>query len=80
MVVPGAEIYPRAFSGIHVISPRLLPMITEEGVFSIIDVYLRLAALREHIVGFSADEYDWRDVGRLDDLRQANEDAVAKLR
>src|SRR6184192_2538536 len=33
-----------AFSGIHVISPRVLPMLTEEGVFSIITSYLRLAA------------------------------------
>ena len=32
-----------AFSGIHVISPRLLTMMTEEGAFSIIDSYLRLA-------------------------------------
>ena len=33
-----------AFSGIHVISPRLLGMMSEEGVFSIITSYLRLAA------------------------------------
>src|SRR5882762_3284470 len=32
-----------AFSGIHVISPRLLSEMTEEGVFSIIATYLRLA-------------------------------------
>src|SRR5262252_4918938 len=31
---------PLAFSGIHIISPRLLPMINETGVFSIIDVYV----------------------------------------
>jgi mannose-1-phosphate guanylyltransferase len=33
-----------AFSGIHIVSPRLLPMIVEEGIFSIITTYLRLAA------------------------------------
>jgi NDP-sugar pyrophosphorylase family protein len=70
-----------AFSGIHVISPRLLEMIREEGFFSIIDVYLRLAANGASILGFSADEYYWRDVGRLSDLQQANENAVqTKLR
>ena len=70
-----------AFSGIHVISPRLLEMICEEGVFSIMDVYLRLAANRASILGFSADEYYWRDVGRLSDLQQANEHAAqTKLR
>jgi NDP-sugar pyrophosphorylase family protein len=75
-----ATVHPLAFSGVHVISPGLFRMITEEGVFSIIDVYLRLAASGESILGFPADEYSWRDVGRLEDLRQANEDAVAKLR
>ena len=60
-----------AFSGIHIISPRLLPMLTEEGVFSIIDAYLRLAAQGERILAFRADEYYWRDLGRPADLQQA---------
>ncbi len=62
---------PLAFSGIHMISPRLLPMLTEEGVFSIIDSYLRLATQGERILGFRADEYYWRDLGRPADLSQA---------
>ncbi len=60
-----------AFSGIHVISPRLLPMLTEEGVFSIIDSYLRLSAQGEKILAFRADQYYWRDLGRPADLTQA---------
>jgi len=63
-----------AFSGIHMISPRLLPMMTEEGVFSIIATYLRLAGQGEKILAFRADEYYWRDLGKLDDLRQAEQD------
>jgi NDP-sugar pyrophosphorylase family protein len=63
-----------AFSGIHVISPRLLTNITEEGVFSIIATYLRLAGQGEKILAFRADEYYWRDLGKLDDLRQAELD------
>jgi NDP-sugar pyrophosphorylase family protein len=62
---------PLAFSGIHIISPRLLPMLTEEGVFPIIDAYLRLAAQGEKILAFRADEYYWRDLGRAADLAQA---------
>src|SRR6202790_4179949 len=62
-----------AFTGIHVISPRLLKMMQEQGVFSIIETYLRLAGQGENIAAFPADEYDWRDVGRLDDLQQAAE-------
>jgi NDP-sugar pyrophosphorylase family protein len=50
-------------------------MITEEGVFSIIGPYVRLAAGGERIVAFRADEYQWRDVGRLDDVKRADEDA-----
>jgi mannose-1-phosphate guanylyltransferase len=60
-----------AFSGIHVISPRLLPLIKESGVFSIIDCYLRLAGSGEKISAFRADEYYWRDLGKPKDLEQA---------
>ena len=63
-----------AFSGIHVISPRLLTLMSEEGAFSIIDCYLRLGGAGEKILGFRADEYYWRDLGRPEDLRQAAED------
>lgn len=68
----------RAFSGIHVISPRLVNMIKEEGAFSIIDVYLRLAGEGEKIQAFPADQFYWRDLGRLEDLRQATEDLQEK--
>ncbi len=65
---------PLAFSGIHVISPRLLPMIAEEGAFSIINSYLNLAARGQKILAFRVDEYYWRDLGRPADLIQAAED------
>ena len=60
-----------AFSGIHVISPRLLEIIAEDGAFSIISTYLRLAAQGEKILAFRADEYSWRDLGKLEKLAQA---------
>jgi len=63
-----------AFSGIHIISPRFLTNMTEEGVFSIIATYLRLAGQGEKILAFRADEYYWRDLGKLNDLRQAELD------
>jgi NDP-sugar pyrophosphorylase family protein len=69
----------RAFSGIHVISPRLLPMITEEGVFSIVTSYLRLAAQGEKILAFDADGYYWRDLGKPDNVRLAARDLKEKL-
>ena len=60
-----------AFSGIHVISPGLLEKMKEEGVFSIITTYLRLAAEGEKIVAFRADACYWRDLGRPDNVAQA---------
>jgi mannose-1-phosphate guanylyltransferase len=57
IVRPAKRLQPLAFSGIHVISPRLLELMTEDGVFSIIETYLRLAAASERIQAFRADQY-----------------------
>ena len=65
-----------AFCGIHVISPRLLTMMSEEGAFSIIATYLRLAAQGERILGFRADESYWRDLGTPEQLIAAAEDSA----
>ncbi len=69
-----------AFSGIHLISPQLLPLLTEEGVFSIIPSYLRLAAQGQKILAFRADQYYWRDLGKPADLTQAAHDLESGLR
>lgn len=70
-VRPSQQVQALAFSGIHIISPRMLAMMTEEGAFSIITSYLRLAAQGERIIAFRTDEYYWRDLGKTADLRQA---------
>lgn len=67
-----------AFSGIHVVSPRLLAMMAESGIFSIITSYLRLAAQGEKILAFRADEYYWRDLGTPESVRQATRDVKEK--
>jgi NDP-sugar pyrophosphorylase family protein len=74
MARPAEHLQPLAFSGIHVISARLLQMMTEEGAFSIIETYLRLTGRNERIVAFRADEYYWRDLGTFESLEQAGED------
>ena len=66
-----SPLLPLAFSGIHIISPRLLPMLTEEGPFSIIDSYLRLSAEGQKILAFRHDNSYWRDLGKPADLAQA---------
>lgn len=74
LVRPSVQMQPLAFSGIHVISPRLLPMIKEDGVFPIVPVYLRLAGQGEKILAFRADQFYWRDLGRIDSVAQAAQD------
>jgi NDP-sugar pyrophosphorylase family protein len=78
-VLPSSHVQALAFSGIHVISPRLLAMMTEEGVFSIMTSYLRLAAHGEKILAFRADEYYWLDLGRPDNVLQAAQDLKQKV-
>ena len=63
-----------AFCGIHILSPRLLTVMTEAGAFSIIDVYLRLAAKGEKVLAFRADGCYWRDLGKPEEIAAAGED------
>lgn len=58
-----------AFSGIHVISPHLLHELTENGFFSIIDVYLRLITAGHRIGTYRIDECYWRDLGKLEHIK-----------
>jgi NDP-sugar pyrophosphorylase family protein len=76
-VLPGPQ--PVAFCGIHVISPRLFSMTTEQGVFSIIDVYVRLASQGEKILAFHADDFYWRDLGKPENLKQTEKDIQQKI-
>lgn len=53
----------KAFSGIHIISPEIFPLMQQEGKFSIVDVYLELAASRI-IKGFDHSGSRLVDVGK----------------
>jgi NDP-sugar pyrophosphorylase family protein len=74
LVKPSSGWRALAFTGIHVISPAFLRMMNEDGAFSIIGTYLRLARAGENILGFPADDYYWRDLGRPEQVREAEED------
>ena len=74
MVRPAARVEELAFCGIHVISPRLLLRLEEDGAFSIIQSYLRLAREGESILRFRADGHYWRDLGKVQNLEQAARD------
>lgn len=61
---------PLAFSGIHIIQPELLDMITEEGRFPVIDLYLRLA--KDHLIKAFVDTSSiWLDLGKPEQLQTA---------
>jgi NDP-sugar pyrophosphorylase family protein len=80
LVRPVAAFDAFAFGGIHIISPRLLSRLSEEGAFSIVTSYLRLAAQGELICAFRADEYYWRDLGRPENIAQAEKNIKASFR
>jgi NDP-sugar pyrophosphorylase family protein len=63
IIRPATDLQSLAFCGIHVISPGFLSRMSEDGAFSIIASYLRLAAGGEKILGFRTDQYYWRDLG-----------------
>jgi len=71
---PASTLQALAFCGIHAVSPRLFARIREEGTFSIIAAYLRLVAEGERISGFRADGSYWRDLGKPENVMQAERD------
>jgi NDP-sugar pyrophosphorylase family protein len=71
LVPPGAGGKPLAFDGVHVISPAIFPKLTEDGVFSIIRAYWRLAEAGEAIRAFRSDPYEWHDIGSAAKLDKA---------
>jgi NDP-sugar pyrophosphorylase family protein len=74
IVRPSPNLQALAFTGIHVLSPRFLTLMNEHGVFSIIDVYLRVVGQGEHIQGYQVDDSYWRDLGKPQQLQQAEQD------
>lgn len=61
------------FCGIHVLAPRILDLFEEDGKFSIIPVYMRLAAAGERILPWDIGDALWVDVGTHERLARARE-------
>jgi NDP-sugar pyrophosphorylase family protein len=60
----------KAFSGIHVIDPRLFSLVNFQGKFSMVDVYLSLAG-EEIIKSFDHSDTSFIDVGKPEAVPQA---------
>jgi len=67
---PMGALQRRAYSGIAVISPEIFGLMTETGVFSIRDVYLRLAE-RWPVRCFEHEHDTWFDIGTPGKLERA---------
>ena len=70
-----------AFSGIHNLSPRIFPHFEEWGFtgrFPIMDFYLKTCH-REPIYGILAEDLQLVDVGKFDQLEQAQQQCAALL-
>jgi N-acetyl-alpha-D-muramate 1-phosphate uridylyltransferase len=63
------DLFPLAFSGIHIVDAAIFDLMKETGKFSLTDVYLRLA--KDHLIrGFVHDSDYWSDVGKPEELEK----------
>ncbi len=67
-----ADTIPKAFSGIHIIDPRLFSVMKQEGKFSMVEVYLSLAG-EEIIKSFDHSGTAFIDVGKPEALDRAEQ-------
>lgn len=71
------ELEQHPFCGLHLIDPGMRDMITEEGIFSIIPLYMRLVGEGRVIAPQSIDPALWIDIGRPEQLERARAHAQA---
>jgi mannose-1-phosphate guanylyltransferase len=57
------------FTGIHIISPKLLDSMPSAGFFGIMELYMELASRGETIKGYHMQGGYWQDIGRVEDYR-----------
>lgn len=61
-----------AFSGIHIIDPKIFTLMPDDDIFSMIDVYLNI--MKDNIIsGYVDHDSFWLDVGRIESLKIAEE-------
>ncbi len=60
---------PYAFSGIHVVSPRIFEHFPTDNIFSVSDWYVQLAATQP-MQAYLHNEGLWMDMGKIEDIHQ----------
>lgn len=70
LIRASATLTQKAFSGIHIINRQMLPMIKQEGKFSMVDLYLSLAG--DNVInGFDHSASKFIDVGKPESIEKA---------
>jgi len=69
---PVGELRRYSFTGIHVVDPKIFSLSDRDGTFSIITLYLELAAQGYVVAPSDVSEYEWIDVGTPERLAEAN--------
>jgi NDP-sugar pyrophosphorylase family protein len=72
-----SELTDIAFSCVYILNPEFITLMYETGVFSITDVFLRLAQ-NQRIATFDHSQDVWMDLGRIEHLQEA-EKALQKM-
>lgn len=77
-IAPGRAAGRRAFTGIHIMEPRLLRHIPEGQYSDIVDSYRRLMASGERIQGYVSEGHYWRDIGTPESYLAANRERLSQ--
>ena len=64
------ELIPYAFSGVQILDPEIFNYLPEKDVFSLVDLYLNVSG-KEKIIGYRHDDDDWIDLGKIENLSNA---------
>ena len=61
-----------AFSGIHIVEPKIFDFMPDKEIFSMIDLYLEVCK-HEKILAFTDNDSEWMDVGKIGQLKKLND-------
>jgi len=73
IILPGSQLkfYPYSFSGIQIVDPKIFKYFPDKDIFSLVDLYLATAKT-EKIFGFIHNEDEWLDLGKPENLNDAD--------
>jgi NDP-sugar pyrophosphorylase family protein len=69
-----------SFMGIHILSPALFSLLPQKRIFSIVKAYLELARQGYAIYGFRNENEFWLDLGKTENLKQAEQYLKRKMK